>query len=62
MMGGFSDSDIIVSVMESLCVKIGATEKLANSKEKAIQEVMEECRMDFETAQLKMDRYWDVQK
>lgn len=25
-MGGFSDSDIIVSVMESLCVKIGATE------------------------------------
>ena len=118
--------DIIVSVMESLCVKIGATEtetqkcvdkvrerrmgylfeniekmdiqaerrntaearaeakkaqeelkeareekvkiivkfckKLANSKEKAIQEVMEECRMDFETAQLKVDRYWDVQK
>mgnify|MGYP007123078730 CR=1 FL=1 len=61
-MGGFSDSDIIVSVMESLCVKIGATEKLANSKEETIQEVMEECRMDFETAQLKVDRYWDVQK
>lgn len=36
--------------------------KLANSKEETIQEVMEECCMDFETAQLKVDTYWDVQE
>lgn len=45
-----------VKIIVKLC------KKLTYSKEETIQEVMEECRMDFETAQLKVDRYWDVQK